>query len=97
MGDPDGPDVPAVVGALNTVLRGHGGGVRLVRDGAVPAVRYTGMCAGCPGRPACHEGLVAPALLALPGVRGVEAPGTRLDGTARDLLQQFTRAEGGSA
>lgn len=77
-----------VVGALARVLRGHGGGLELVSDGPVPVARFTGMCAGCPGGLGCHEGLVvAPALLALPGVRGVEASGTRMDPAARARLQ----------
>jgi hypothetical protein len=87
--------VPDAVQALSRTLRGHGGGLELVEDGPVPTVRYTGMCAGCPGRPACHEGLVAPVLLGLPGVRGVDAPGTRVDPVARARLQRFTGGEGG--
>lgn len=87
-------NVPDAVRALSRAMRGHGGGLELVADGAVPTVRYTGMCAGCPGRPACHEGLVAPVLLGVPGVRGVDAPGTRVDPAARARLQQFTGGEG---
>ncbi|MEU8801303.1 hypothetical protein [Spirillospora sp. NPDC048819] len=87
-------NVPDAVRALSRTMRGHGGGLELVADGAVPTVRYTGMCAGCPGRPACHEALVAPVLLGLPGVRGVDAPGTRVDPAARAGLQQFTGGEG---
>lgn len=85
----------AVVVALSRVLRGHGGGLELISDGPVPAVRFTGMCAGCPGKPACHEGLIVPALLAVPGVHGVEASGTRMDPAARARLQAVTGGQGG--
>ncbi len=84
-----------VVEALSGVLRGHGGGLQLLSDGPVPSVRFTGMCAGCPGKPGCHEGLVVPALLAVPGVRDVEASGTRTDPAARARLQAVTGAWGG--
>ena len=43
----------AVVVALSRVLRGHGGGLELISDGPVPAVRFTG--GPVPRLPAARE------------------------------------------
>lgn len=71
-----------VARALSRVMRAHGGGLELDQAGPHAEVRFTGMCAGCPGRPLCLENLVAPALLAVDAVTSVTAPGTRADPAA---------------
>ena len=48
-----------VASALSRVLRAHGGGLELLAAGPDAEVRFTGMCAGCAGRPLCLRNLVA--------------------------------------
>lgn len=79
-----------VAGALTRVMRAHGGGLELTRAGPAAEVRFTGMCAGCPGRPLCLENLVTPALLAVDAVTSVTAAGTRADPAALDRFRALS-------
>lgn len=68
---------------VNGRLRMHGGGIELVTiddqtDGAVVHVRFTGMCTACAWKTLTWFGTVKDAIEAVPGVVGVQAPGTRV-------------------
>jgi len=82
-----------LAGALTRVMRAHGGGLELTRPGPDAEVRFTGMCAGCPGRPLCLENLVIPALLAVDTVTSVTAAGTRADPAALGRLRALSAGE----
>lgn len=86
--------VRAAVDSLAVALRPHGGGLVLESlddgpGGATVRLRFTGMCAGCPARPLCHDQTVAPVLRSLPGVAEVVAPGTRVDAAAAARLRRM--------
>jgi Fe-S cluster biogenesis protein NfuA len=73
---------------LARLMNTHGGGLELESlsdDGAV-RVRFTGMCTGCTFRPVTMVGTVRRALAAVPGVKRVEAAGTRISAEAEERL-----------
>jgi Fe-S cluster biogenesis protein NfuA len=83
-------DLPAIVDRealdnavvwCNGRLRMHGGGIEVVSvsdaSGTV-TVRFTGMCTACAWKTLTWFGTVRDAIAAVPGVRDVEAPGTRV-------------------
>lgn len=76
------------VAMLDVRLRSHAGGLRLmgVSSSGVARVRFTGMCTGCPYRPLTMAHTIRPALMGLPGVRGVEAEGARISAEAEARL-----------
>lgn len=70
---------------VEAALASHGGAVEVLdvsSDGLV-RLRFDGMCAGCVLKPLTMATVVAPAVLAVPGVTGVDAPGTRMSHAAR--------------
>jgi Fe-S cluster biogenesis protein NfuA len=76
------------VRVLDAALNAHAGGLELVEvagDGAV-AVRYTGMCTGCPMRPLTTAATVRPVLLELEGVTAVRVEGSRISEEAEQRL-----------
>jgi Fe-S cluster biogenesis protein NfuA len=73
---------------LARLMNTHGGGLELeslTEDGTV-RVRFTGMCTGCTFRPVTMVGTVRRALVAVPGVRRVEAAGSRISEEAEERL-----------
>ena len=77
---------------VSAVMRSHAGAIELVdvSPAGVVELRFTGMCQGCPFRPLTMYGTIIPALLAVPGVTDVRAPGAR-DGAGRGLGAGITR------
>lgn len=88
-----GPDLGEVVEATARAsrrFRSHGGGIEVrTVDGSDVTVAFTGFCTGCACRPQCLVATVEPELGAVPGVRGVEAVGVRIDAGARRRLVAF--------
>jgi Fe-S cluster biogenesis protein NfuA len=72
-------------------LRAHAGGVELtdVSDDGVVALRFTGMCTGCPFRPLTTAATLRPALLSVPGVRALSVPGARISEEAEERLARY--------
>lgn len=71
------------------VMRSHGGAIELADVDArgVVELRFTGMCQGCPFRPVTMHSTIVPALLAVPGVTEVRAPGARVSEHAERRLR----------
>lgn len=97
-------DLPSAVRRASLAFRSHGGGVELrtvagdtaagshdgqADSGSTARVRFTGACTGCPCRPGCLTATVEPLLLAVPGVRHVEADGVRISAEAQARLTAF--------
>ncbi|HEV7444479.1 MAG TPA: NifU family protein [Steroidobacteraceae bacterium] len=83
---------------VNMLMQAHAGGVELVevdRQGAV-LLRFSGKCTGCELRPLTLAATIRPALLSIPGVRGVSAVGTRISEEAERRLAQTLSAAGNS-
>ena len=79
------------VAHLNVVMRPHAGGVALESvsaDGDV-RVRFTGMCQGCSYKALTWHATVERALLAVDGVRSVDAPGVRVSEEALGRLRHY--------
>ena len=65
---------------VERMLASHAGGIRLLdvtADGTA-RLRFSGMCVGCMLRPVTMAMVVAPALLEIPGVTGLDVAGTRV-------------------
>jgi Fe-S cluster biogenesis protein NfuA len=80
---------------LSRLTAAHAGGVALEgvsRDGVV-RVRWTGACTGCPFRPMTMAGTLKPVLLAVDGVRGVEAQGSRISEEAEARIAYYFGSE----
>ncbi len=71
------------------VMRSHAGGVELaaVSPEGVVELRFTGMCQGCHFRPLTLHATIVPALMAVPGVTEVRAPGARISDEAEERLR----------
>jgi Fe-S cluster biogenesis protein NfuA len=80
---------------LSRLTAAHAGGVELaeVSQEGVVRVRWTGACAGCPFRPMSMAGTLEPVLLAVDGVRGVEAQGSRISEEARARMAYYFGSE----
>jgi Fe-S cluster biogenesis protein NfuA len=76
---------------LCAVMSAHAGAVELVEVSAAGVVRlrFTGMCAGCAFRPLTMAGTIVPALMAVPGVTGVQADGARISEEAARRMQRY--------
>lgn len=79
----------------NGRMRMHGGGLELVSvddsdDGAIVHVRFSGMCTGCAWKTLTWFGTVKDAIEAVPGVAGVEAPGTRVSAQAEARFRSMS-------
>lgn len=77
----DGTALDDAVEWCNGRLRMHGGGIEVVSvddASATVTVRFTGMCTACAWKTLTWLGTVRDAIAAVPGVRNVEAPGTRI-------------------
>jgi Fe-S cluster biogenesis protein NfuA len=80
---------------LSRLTAAHAGGVELAEvstDGVV-RVRWTGACTGCPFRPMTMAGTLKPVLLAVEGVRGVEAQGSRISEEAEARMAYYFGSE----
>jgi len=74
---------------VNGRMRSHGGGIEITAiDGGAVTVRFVGMCCGCPWKPLTWFGTVHDALIAVPGVESVAAPGTRVSDEAAVRLRR---------
>lgn len=80
---------------LARLTAAHAGGVELaeVSEDGVVRVRWTGACTGCPFRPMTMLGTLQPVLLAVDGVRGVEAQGSRVSAEAEARLASVFGAQ----
>jgi Fe-S cluster biogenesis protein NfuA len=76
---------------VSNLLKSHAGGLELVdvSDSGVVSLRFTGMCTGCPLKPLTMAGTVRPAFLAIAGVVGVEAEGSRTSVEAEERLARY--------
>jgi len=75
---------------LSDFLGQHAGGLTLesIDEGGHVTVRYTGMCTGCLYRPVTMGATIRPFLLAVEGVTGVEAIGSRMNDRANAMLEE---------
>lgn len=90
MSGPDLAEVEAAALRAARRFRTHGGGVGVrAVDGDAVTVTFTGFCTGCACRPQCLVATVEPELLAVPGVRSVDAVGVRMDGHLRADVRAF--------
>jgi Fe-S cluster biogenesis protein NfuA len=81
------PEVARALADLRPVLDAHAGGVELVEfERGVVRLRFTGMCTACHLRPLTTVSTLRPALLAVPGVDGVEIEGSRISAEAEARL-----------
>jgi Fe-S cluster biogenesis protein NfuA len=81
----------ARVRQVRALMNAHAGGVELVDVTATGVVRlrFTGMCTGCIFRPLTMAGTIAPALMELPGVTGVQADGARISEEAAARMARY--------
>jgi Fe-S cluster biogenesis protein NfuA len=73
---------------LSNLIATHAGGVEVVdlsEDGTLH-LRFTGMCQGCPYRPLTMAATIRPSLLAVDGITGVVAAGSRISEEAESRL-----------
>ena len=86
----------AAVAWVNTRMRSHAGSVSVTRVGAdgVVELAFGGMCCGCPYKALTLHGTIEPALTAVDGVTGVEAPGARISVEAAERLAHYTQGTG---
>lgn len=84
------------VAKLNRLIRAHAGGLALeeITPDRVVRVRFTGMCAACDARALTMIGSVRPALMAIPGVTGVDVIGVRISTEAEEEIERDLRAHG---
>ncbi len=89
---PDRHRIDDAVEWANTRLRSHGGFVEVERVDAAGDVelRFGGMCCGCPYKALTLHGTIRPALLAVDGVRSVDAAGARISVEAAERLARYT-------
>jgi Fe-S cluster biogenesis protein NfuA len=85
----DAERLQARVRQVCAVMSSHAGGIELVgvSAGGVVELRFTGMCQGCHFRPLTMHGTIVPALMAVPGVTAVRAPGARISEEAEERLR----------
>lgn len=85
----DGDALQARIRQVRAVMRSHGGAIELTGVDArgVVELRFTGMCQGCPFRPVTMHSTIGPALLSVPGVTDVRAPGARVSDHAVQRLR----------
>lgn len=76
---------------VNAVMSAHAGAVELLSVSPAGAVRlrFTGMCSGCLFRALTMKGTIEPALLELPGVSSVSAPGARISEEAAARMHRY--------
>jgi Fe-S cluster biogenesis protein NfuA len=82
-------DVVSRLGAVDQVLRSHGGGIELVELSSEghARVRLTGACAGCHLKPLTVATIVRPVIEGAEGVKQVEVVGGRISHFAELRLQ----------
>jgi Fe-S cluster biogenesis protein NfuA len=83
-------DVARRVEQVSAVLYAHAGGIvldHIDHDGRVH-VAFTGACTGCPYRPVTMATTIRPGLMAIEGVSGVEATGSRISEEAERRLAE---------
>lgn len=86
----------SIASALDTAvrprIRAHAGDVYVVNveDGVV-TIAFDGSCRGCPAIATTIEACVRPALMSVPGVRGVVGGGVRVSEAARERIARLSR------
>jgi Fe-S cluster biogenesis protein NfuA len=75
---------------VSAVLYAHAGGITLdhIDDDGQVHVNFTGACVGCPYRPVTMAATIRPGLLAIDGVTGVQATGSRISEEAERRLAE---------